>query len=66
MLVVFNLDKRVSIKFEDCTTKVIDDWRKQQDTIPSFNEAVNVMLKRYGALLELEKLKNAIPKKAIQ
>lgn len=52
--------KKQTITFQDTTLKVIEDWRKAQNTIPSFNEAVNVMLQRYGAILKLEELKQGV------
>jgi hypothetical protein len=33
------------IAFEDDVILLVEDWRKQQTKIPSFNEAVNTMLR---------------------
>jgi hypothetical protein len=55
--------KRQSINFNDTSIDVIESWRKAQDKIPSFNEAVNIMITRYGAILLLEKLKTKLEAK---
>ncbi len=52
--------KTTNIRFDDDAVTVVESFRKAQDEIPSFNKAVNEMLKRYGAILALENLKGAI------
>jgi len=39
------MTKTSSIRFDDDVVKLIDDWRKQQEKIPSFNTAVNTILR---------------------
>lgn len=56
------MGKTQSINFTDSAEQVVEDWRKQQDKIPSFNEAVNTMLERYGAILALNQLETELQK----
>jgi hypothetical protein len=42
------MSKRCTIVFDDETDKLVEDWRKQQDKIPSFNKAVNQIIRAYG------------------
>lgn len=49
------MTKRVTISFSDDVVKLIDDWRKTQEAIPSFNTAVNTMLKQYHNASEILK-----------
>jgi len=37
--------KRQTIDFDDEAIKQVDNWRRDQTPIPSFNQAVNTMLK---------------------
>lgn len=46
--------KKQTITFEDSIVSIVEEWRKQQKKIPSFNEAVNIMLQRYGAIIKSE------------
>jgi len=39
------MGKKQTITFEDETEQAVETWRKKQDKIPTFNEAVNTMLK---------------------
>jgi hypothetical protein len=37
--------KKQTITFDDKAEQAVEDWRKKQSKIPTFNEAVNAMLK---------------------
>lgn len=39
--------KRRTIVFDDDVVKLVDDWRKTQDKIPSFNTAINAIIRAY-------------------
>ena len=41
------MTKRISMSFSDDVVKLVDDWRRQQTPIPSFNQAVNTILRNY-------------------
>lgn len=49
--------KRKTIHFEDDVIQLVDEWRKQQDLIPSFNQAVNDMIRILMHPVTREKLK---------
>ena len=39
------MPKRLSITFSDDTLKLIENWRRTQSPIPSFNQAVNELIR---------------------
>ena len=43
------------VRFDDGVVRLVDDWRKQQDKIPSFNQAVNVLVQAGSDAFQNEK-----------
>ena len=53
------MTKAQYIRFEDDVVKLVDDWRKQQDKIPSFNTAVNTMLRGKPLNQQIDEVQSA-------
>ena len=42
------MGKTQSIRFTDKAEQTVENYRKQQEKVPTFNEAVNTILERYN------------------
>jgi len=38
--------KRKSISFDDDIARLVEDWRRKQQKIPSFSRAINTLVKK--------------------
>jgi hypothetical protein len=43
--------KRLSMAFNEDIVKFVDDWRREQTPIPSFNQAVNTIIHDYELIM---------------